>query len=83
MSTITLDIGVAVLLSAVVLVLLPTSPFTSLINETSQISEVINMGYVNWFIPFKQIVAIGEAWLAAVVVYYMYEYILRFIKLVG
>lgn len=79
----TLDIGIAVLLAAVVLVLLPVSPFTAFIQDTSSISDVVNLGYINWIIPVKQIIAVGEAWLAAIAIYYMYEYIMRFIKLVG
>lgn len=60
-----------------VLALLPTSPFTEFINACSDIPY---LGWLNWFIPVGQMVAIGEAWLVAIGLFYMYSIVLRWIR---
>lgn len=57
-----------------VLALLPSSPFADI--EIPQ--EVKNiLGYVNYFIPIRAMLAIAGAWLGAIGVYYLYQVILR------
>lgn len=60
-----------------VLALLPTSPFTEFINTCSDIPY---LGWLNWFIPVGQMIAIGEAWLVAIGLFYMYSIVLRWIR---
>jgi hypothetical protein len=35
------------------------------------------LGYINWFLPFGQMLAFTGAWLTAVLIYYAYTIILR------
>lgn len=67
------------MLNAVVL-LLPDSPFIFL--ESNYIPEEVRniLPYVNWFIPVGTIVTIVEVWLSAVIIYYAYQAILRWVK---
>jgi|LSQX01.2.fsa_nt_gb hypothetical protein len=60
--------------------LLPDSPFIFL--EADYIPEEISniLPYVNWFIPVGTIMTIVETWLVAVVIYYTYQAILRWVK---
>ena len=60
-----------------VLALLPTSPFTEFINACSDIPY---LGWLNWFIPVGQMIAIGEAWLVAIGLFYMYSIVRRWIR---
>ena len=60
-----------------VLALLPTSPFTQFIEACSNIPY---LGWLNWFIPVGQMLAIGEAWLVAIGLFYLYSIVLRWIR---
>lgn len=82
MSVIKLDMAVSIVLIGVVLALLPKSPFQYFLDSFGGLDNLVNMHYVNWFIPFGEIIAVGQAWLACVVVYYAYSYVMRFIKLI-
>lgn len=59
---------------------LPRSPFSAFINS---IGSVPYLAQLNWFIPVSEIIAVTEAWLAAIVLYYLYSAILRYIKVIG
>lgn len=61
------DFGVKCLILAVVVSLLPNSPFTGF---NYLLQQVPYLGYLNWFIPVPQIIVITEAWLAIVAIYY-------------
>lgn len=74
------DWGFKLLILSVVLVLLPESPF-SLVNQL--ITQVPYLQYLNWFIPFGQLVGVMEFWLAAVTVYYGYMMALRYTHVIG
>lgn len=60
-----------------VLNLLPKSPFTSVIDA---ISDIPYLSTLNWFIPISTFVALGQIWLTAVGIYYLYSILLRWIK---
>lgn len=60
-----------------VLQLLPTSPFVSFIDAMENIPY---LGWLNWFIPVGSIIAVGEAWLVSVGLFYLYSIVLRWIK---
>jgi len=62
-----------------VLLLLPDSPFVA-ITKDADIQQVL--GWLNWFIPVSQMVAILEVWLVAVALFYVYQMILRFAKVI-
>lgn len=56
---------------------LPTSPFVSVTNALDK-SEYL--GYINWLIPFDVCLGIGQAWLTAIAIFYIYQAILRWVK---
>lgn len=58
---------------------LPDSPFTAFLGKTSSIPE---LGYLNYFIPIPEMIAISEAWLACIAVFYLYQAVLRFVKMI-
>lgn len=61
--------------------LFPASPFGVLDElSTSEVYEWLRM--VNWFIPIGTFVSILESWLTCVAVYYVYQIVLRWIKVI-
>ena len=61
--------------------LFPASPFTVLDElGNSEVYEWLRM--VNWFVPIGTFVSILEAWLTCVAVYYAYQIVLRWIKVI-
>lgn len=59
---------------------LPTSPFRGFLgNFRSQFAPFL--GYLNYFVPIKDFVAIIGAFLAVVVVFYLYSIIMRWVKM--
>jgi hypothetical protein len=63
-----------------VLFFLPDDPFMPFI-EVMAGHELL--GFLNWFIPIGTMVSIGGAWLIAIGVFYVYQAILRWVKVVG
>lgn len=61
--------------------LFPTSPFTVL-DDLAQSDFAEWLQYLNWFIPVSSFVSILEAWLVAVGLYYVYQIVLRWIKVI-
>lgn len=59
-----------------VIELLPNSPFQAI--NTSEVSSF--MGTLNWFIPIDKMVAELELWLSCVVIFYVYQIILRWVR---
>lgn len=57
---------------------LPGSPFKALVQSFSNIPY---LSYLNWFVPITEMLAVLEAWLAVVAVFYVYQAIMRFIHL--
>lgn len=56
---------------------LPNSPFQAVNN--ANVDQFL--GTLNWFLPISEIIAILQAWLVCVVVFYLYQVILRWVKL--
>lgn len=56
---------------------LPLSPFSSFLE---QFNELPYMGYINWFLPIGAAIKVLEAWLAAILLFYLYSIVLRWIK---
>lgn len=58
---------------------LPSSPIVYL----QAIPEVEKyLGMVNWFIPIYSMISLTEVWLIAIVIYYIVQVILRWIKFI-
>lgn len=66
--------------AAVLLSFLPDSPFKPFIDSVEK-AEWLH--YLNWFVPIGTFVSIGIAWVGAIVVFYTYQMILRWAKVVG
>lgn len=64
-----------------VLELLPTSPFVYL-DELGQQDFYEWLQMLNWFIPINTFAVILESWLVAVGIYYIYQIVLRWIKVI-
>lgn len=58
---------------------LPDSPFTTYIDAIEKIPE---LGMVNYFLPISEMIAIGESWLVCVGIFYLYQAVLRFVKMI-
>lgn len=66
--------------SSVLLSFLPTSPFVQWINV---IGSVPYLNWLNWFIPVGDFIKIGAVYLSAVTIFYMYQIIARWLKVIG
>ncbi len=66
--------ALGVSLQAIIL-LLPESPFLLMFDKLPDF--VIGM---NWLLPISEMMATGEAWLGAIIVFYAYQIVLRWIK---
>ena len=64
-----------------VLDLFPDDPFLK-VAELEAPATVV-MGYVNWFIDFPFILSLISTWCAAILGWYVYSIILRWVKLAG
>ena len=65
---------------ALIVGLLPPSPFLAV--ESVMIDSEL-LSFIAWLVPFPQIIALLTAWGAAIMVYYVYMVIARWIKLIG
>lgn len=70
---------VVILVSNTLLQFLPGSPFKAFLDSFAAIPE---LGYLNYFIPVAEMIAIGEAWLLCVGIFYLYSAVMRFTKLI-
>lgn len=57
---------------------LPMSPFRAISNAS--VAEF--MGNIGWVIPVSEILAILQLWIPAVAVFYLYQAVLRFTKMI-
>lgn len=62
--------------------LFPTSPFVILDEMTQQTEFYTWLKFLNWFIPVNTFVGILEAWLVCVGLYYAYQVVLRWVKVI-
>ena len=65
---------------SVVFSFLPPSPFKDMLDSMSDI-EVLQ--YLNWIVPVGDFLEIMIVWLAAIIVFYAYQVILRWLKAVA
>ena len=59
---------------------LPLSPFTQFID---QFRSLPYLGYLNWFFPVGDCLAVMSAWLIAVGLFYLYSIVMRWLKVIG
>lgn len=62
-----------------ILDILPKSPFTFL-EANPQVKEVLE--FLNWFFPIDTMIAMTEAWLTAIAIYYVLQAILRWANII-
>lgn len=60
--------------------LFPVSLFLPVIRELSALPY---LGYINWFMPIGTFVKIGSLWLSAILAYYAWSVIARWVKLLS
>ena len=60
----------------------PESPLQPLIQSLKGSSVAEVMGYVNWFVPIGTMIGILTGWLACIAAYYVYQIILRWIRVI-
>ena len=56
------------------------SPFLPVIRELSALPY---LGYINWFVPVGTFVKIGSLWISAILAYYAWSVIARWVKLLS
>ena len=56
----------------------PTSPFV-LLDKTGYSDFIAK---INYFIPFYEFIAIMEAWLVCIAIYYLYSALARWVKMI-
>lgn len=59
---------------------LPLSPFAPFIEQFAGLPYV---SWLNWFIPVGDVINVLVAWLAAIVLFYAYSIVLRWIKAIS
>lgn len=57
---------------------LPLSPFRQFINGM----EKYDWGWLNWLLPIDRILKVTIAWCAAIAVFYAYQIVLRWLKVI-
>lgn len=60
----------------------PPSPFAALTEMAAEGQIAEWLGYLNWFVPVGSFVAILELWLTCIAVYYVWQIILRWVKVI-
>lgn len=68
-------------LAVSVIEIFPASPF-GILDELSGSVAYEWLQFLNWFIPVGTFVSIFEAWLTGVAIYYIYQIVLRWIKVI-
>lgn len=59
---------------------LPLSPFREAIQEFDVFG--LNVGWLNWVIPVQDIVKVTLVWLGAIATFYVFQIILRWLKVI-
>lgn len=60
-------------------VFLPNSPFQSFIQE---IDKIPFLGYLNYFVPIAQIIAVTQLWITAITLFYAVQLVLRWVRMI-
>lgn len=65
--------------SAFLKTVLPLSPFQQFIERFSGLPY---LGWLNWFVPVREILTVMKAYLVAVGLFYLYSVVMRWIKVI-
>lgn len=60
--------------------ILPLSPFRDFIDS---LEAVPYLGWLNFFVPVREILVVMTAWLGAIALFYGYSIIMRWLKVLG
>ncbi|MBQ7067251.1 MAG: hypothetical protein IJN92_10570 [Lachnospiraceae bacterium] len=74
------QMALTLLIGALVIALLPSSPFNVFINALQSIPY---LDWLNWFVPISTFISIGEAWLVCITTFYLASILLRYIKAIS
>lgn len=74
------QMALTLLIGAIVIALLPSSPFNLFIDSLQSIPY---LDWFNWFVPISTFISIGEAWLLAITTFYLASILLRYIKAIS
>lgn len=69
-------------LIASIISIFPESPFVVISDMVANSDIVSWLPFVNWFIPIGAISGLVASWLSAVAVYYVYQIVLRWAKVI-
>lgn len=73
----TMDYGQSNTILNQLLKLLPQDPIQPFF---IRLGELPYLSYVNWFVPVGDILNITLAWVGAIAIFYIYQFVLRWIK---
>lgn len=71
---------ITIVLAAILIALLPPSPFTPIIEALDNIPYI---GYINWFIPVGRIITFTTVWATTIVSYWVVGWVLRQLDIIG
>lgn len=60
--------------------ILPVSPFRPFLDS---FRDIPYLGYLNWFVPVRDILVVMSAWCTAIGLFYLYSVVMRWIKVIG
>lgn len=66
----------------IIVSLLPNSPFKSSIEYLKGLEVYEFLGYIAWLLPIKQMLILTSAWVACIIVYFLYSVAMRWFKLI-
>lgn len=72
------NIGIFLIFGSVFITMLPTSPFTSILDI---VTAVPYLRYINWVLPFTECTVIFELWLTSETVYISLKMLGRWMKI--
>lgn len=70
-------------LALTVINVLPASPFRPVIDSFNDSQIHIFLSYVNYLLPVAEMISILSIWIVGVAAYYIYQLILRWIKVIN
>lgn len=69
-------------IAAQVIEKLPESPIVAGLRELEGSPIADWLPFINWFVPFRTLLSILGVWLSAVAIYYLFQIVLRWIKVI-
>lgn len=69
-------------LAVEVIMKLPESPIVAGLEAAGDTPILDWLPMINWFVPFRTLLAILSVWLTAISVYYLFQIVLRWLKVI-